>query len=167
MADFLVLTPKQFKHNKQVDPSTLTFMMYQHMENTDLCLNQLMKNQPSDEQETYWFPTPEQPGDPETNTPTQQRIYNEFMELKHFEHMNPNDNEESRTKFLKHFDWTDTTLSPIEKQPIEDILVQYHNILTRYRFDLGTNSEFKVKLTPNDDRPAYSQSLPTPNNQIT
>ena len=67
-------------------------------------------------------------------------------------------------KFLSHFDWTDTTLNPFEKQHIEDILVQYHDIFAKHRFDIGTNREFKVKLTPNDDRPAYSQSLPTPIN---
>ena len=67
-------------------------------------------------------------------------------------------------KFFSHFDWTDTILSPFEKQHIEDILVQYHDIFARHRFDIGTNREFKVKLTPNDDRPTYSQSLPTPIN---
>ena len=166
MADFQVLTPEQIKHIKPVDPSTLTFMMHQHMENTDLYLNQLMKpNQSSDEQETYWFPTPEEPGDPDTYTPIQQRIYDELLELKQLEQLNPNDNDESRMKFLSHFDWTDTTLSPFEKQHIEDILVQKHDIFARHRFDIGTNREFKVKLTPNDDRPAYSQSLPTPINR--
>ena len=30
--------------------------------------------------------------------------------------------------------------------------------------DIGANREFKVKRTPKDDRPAYSQSLPTPMN---
>ena len=43
MADFRVLTPEQIKHIKPVDPSTLTFMMHQHTENTDLYLNQLLK----------------------------------------------------------------------------------------------------------------------------
>ena len=165
MADFRVLTPEQIKHIKPVDPSTLTFMMHQHMENTDLYLNQLMKtNQSSDEPESYWFPTHEEPGDPDTYTPIQQRIYDELLELKQLEQLNPTDNDESRMKFLSHFDWTDTTLSPFEKQHIENILVQYHDIFARHRFDIGTNREFKVKLTPNDDRPAYSQSLPTPIN---
>ena len=121
-------------------------------------------NQPSEEQETYRFPTPEQPGDPDTYTPIQQRIYDELMELKQLEQLNPTDNEESRKNFLQHFDWTDTTLTLFEKQHIEDILVQYHDIFARHRFDIGTNREIKVKLTPNDDRPAYSQSLPTPIN---
>ena len=83
MADFRVLIAEQIKHIKPVDPSTLTFMMHQHMENTDLDLNQLMKaNQSSDEQETYWFPTPEQPGDPDAYTSIQQRIHDELMEFK-------------------------------------------------------------------------------------
>ena len=165
MADFRVLTPEQIKHIKPVNPSTLTFMMHQHMENTDLYLNQLMKtNQSSDEQETYWFSTPEHPGDPTTYAPIQQRSFDELTELKQLEQLNPNDNEDSREKFLDHFDWTDTTLSPFEKQHIEDILVQYYNIVARHRFDIGTNREFKVNLTPNDDRPAYSQNLPTPIN---
>ena len=36
MSDFRVLTPEQIKHIKPVDTPTLTFMMHQHMENTDL-----------------------------------------------------------------------------------------------------------------------------------
>ena len=165
MADFRVLTPEQIKHIKPVDPSTLTFMMHQHTGNTDLYLNQLMKTkQTSDEQKTYWFPTLEEPGDPETYTPIQKRIYDEIMELKQLKQLNPNDNAKARKQFLDHFDRTDTTLSPFEKQHIEDILVQYHNIFARHRFDIGTIREFKVKLTPNDDRPVYSQSLSTPIN---
>ena len=66
--------------------------------------------------------------------------------------------------FLSNFDWSDTTLSPIERQEIEEILVEFHDIFARHRFDIGINREFKVKLTPNDDRLAYSQSLPTPIN---
>ena len=54
-------------------------MMHHHMENTDLYLNQLIrKNQSSYEQEAYWFPTPEQPGDPTTYRPIQQRISDEL-----------------------------------------------------------------------------------------
>ena len=66
--------------------------------------------------------------------------------------------------FFSNFDWTDTTLNPEEQKQIEEILIEFHDIFARHRFDIGTNREFKVKLTPNDDRPAYSQSLPTPIN---
>ena len=42
--------------------------------------------------------------------------------------------------------------------------VEFHDIFARHRFDIGMNEEFTVKLTPKDDSPAYSQSLPTPIN---
>ena len=165
LADFRVLTPEQIKYLKPVNPATLNFIVNQHTEATEVYLNELLKvNPPNNETETYWFPTPEEPGDPATYTPIQQRIYNELLELKELEKLNPKDNEESKTKFLANFDWSDTTLNPFERQKIEAILVEYHDIFARHRFDIGTNRQFKVKLTPNDDRPAYSQSLPTPIN---
>ena len=81
--------------------------------------DQLLKtNQPPNEQETYWFQTPKQPGDPETYTPIQQRIYVGLMKLKQLQQLNPNNNEESRKKVLDHFVLTDTTLNPFEKQHI-------------------------------------------------
>ena len=139
--------------------------MIQHEETTEVYINELLKvPQPNSEQESYWFPTPDDPGDPATYTPIQQRIYNELLELKELEKLNPHDNETSRKTFLSNFDWTDTTLSSEERQEIEEILVEFHDIFARHRFDIGINREFKVKLTPNDDRPAYSQSLPTPIN---
>ena len=76
--------------------------------------------------------------------------------------LNPQESTESRTKFLKRFDWTDTLLIEIEKQAIENILVEYHDIFARHRMDIGMNTEFKVKLTPKDDKAVYSQSLPMP-----
>ena len=164
LADFKILTPEQIKHIQPVDPAVLSFMIQQE-ETTEVYINELLKvPQPNSEQESYWFPTPEDPGDPATYTPIQQRIYNELLELKELEKLNPHDNETSRKTFLSNFDWTDTTLSSEERQEIEEILVEFHDIFARHRFDIGINREFKVKLTPNDDRPAYSQSLPTPIN---
>ena len=54
--------------------------------------------------------------------------------------------------------------SPDKRQEIEKILIAFHDIFARHRFDIGINSEFKVKLPPNDDRPAHSQRLSTPIN---
>ena len=65
-------------------------------------------------------------------------------------------------EFLKRFDWTDTLLTETEKQAVEDILVEYHDIFARHRMDIGMNTEFEVKLTPKDDEAVYSQSLPMP-----
>ena len=78
------------------------------------------------------------------------------------EKLNSKDDSESRTEFLKRFDWTDTLRTKTEKQAVEDILVEYHGIFARHRMDIGMNTEFTVKLTPKDDKPVYSQSLPMP-----
>ena len=164
LADFKILTPEQIKHIQPVDPAMLSFMI-QHEDTTEIYINELLKlPSPDPDQESYWFPTPDDPGDPTTYTPIQQRIYNELLELKQLEQLNPQDNEESRKSFLSNFAWTDTTLNADERIQIEEILIEFHDIFARHRFDIGTNREFKVKLTPNDDRPAYSQSLPTPIN---
>ena len=66
----------------------------------------------------------------------------------------------SRKVLLSNFDWPDTTLSPERQEEIEEILIEFHNIYARHRLDIGTKREFKVKLTPIDDRPAYGQNLP-------
>ena len=42
--------------------------------------------------------------------------------------------------------------------------MEFHDIFARHRFDIGFNTDFKVQLTPIDNRPAYSQSLPAPIN---
>ena len=42
--------------------------------------------------------------------------------------------------------------------------MEFHNNFAGHRLDKGINREFKVKLTPNDDRHAYSQCRPTPFN---
>ena len=111
LADFKILTPEQIKHIQPVDPAMLSFMI-QHEETTEIYINELLKvPSQNPEQESYWFPTPEEPGDPTTYTPIQQRIYNELLELKELEQLNPQDDAKSRKAFLSNFDWTDTTLS--------------------------------------------------------
>ena len=42
--------------------------------------------------------------------------------------------------------------------------MEFHDLFARHRFDIGVNTEFKVQLTPLNQRPAYSQSLPAPIN---
>ena len=65
-------------------------------------------------------------------------------------------------EILKRFDWTDTLLTETEKQAVEDILVDYHDIFARHRTDIGMNTNFKFELTPKNEKAVYSQSLPLP-----
>ena len=51
-----------------------------------------------------------------------------------------------------------------EKDRLEHLLIKYYSIFARRGLDIGINTEFKVKLTPQHDKPVYLQSLPTPTN---
>ena len=162
IAEFSVVTQEQSKHIKPVDMAILS-MIPQDDPDLTAYLNELLRtSKPEQQDNTFCFPTPENPGKPEDHTPIQTRILNELNELKDKEKLNPQESTESRNKFLKRFDWTNTLLTETEKQAIEDILVEYHDIFARHRMDIGMNTEFKVKLTPKDDKAVYSQNLPMP-----
>ena len=81
------------------------------------------------EQEFYWFPTQEEQGDPTTDTPVQQRIYNNFLELRELAKLNPQDDETSRKSIRSKFDRSNTTLSTEEQQQIEISSLNFTTIL--------------------------------------
>ena len=133
------------------DPDVITYL-------TEL----LRTNKPDQQTNTFWFPTPKNPGNTNEHTPIQTRILKELCELQQKEKLNPKDDSQSRIELLKQFDRTETLLTETEKQAVEDTLVEYHDIFVRHRKDIGLNTEFKVRLTPKDDKAVYSQSLPMP-----
>ena len=97
-------------------------------------LNELLRtNKPEQQNNRFWFPTPESPGKPEDHFPIQTRILKEVNELKDKDKLNPQESTESRKKILERFDRTDTLLTEAEKQAIEYILVDYHDIFARHR----------------------------------
>ena len=162
IAEFSVVTPEQSKFIKPVDTAILSMIP---LGDPDLVtyLTELLRTNKTDQQNnTFWFPTPENPGNTEDHTPIQTRILTDLRELQRRGKLNPKDNIESQMEFLKRFDWTDTMLTETEKQAVEDILVEYHDIFARHRMDIGMNTEFKVKLRPKDDKAFYSQNLPLP-----
>ena len=166
VANFTVLTPEQLNfYVKPIDPVNTWHLLQDNPENAAYYASSLIKStKPEDFKENYWFPTPEDPGDPQHHTPIQKRILSELINLQELEKLNPQGDPESRRQFLSNFDWTDSMLQPAEIARIEDLLVDFHDIFARHRFDIGMNEDFKVKWTPKDDSPAYSQSLPTPIN---
>ena len=130
IAEFSVVTPEQSNQIKPVYMAILS-MIPQGDPDLTAYLDELLRtNKPEQQDNTFWFPTPENPGNPEDHTPIQIRILNELKELKDNEKLNPQESAESRNKFLKQIDWTDTLLTETEKQEIEDILVDYHDIKT-------------------------------------
>ena len=120
IAELSVVTPEQSKHIKPVDMAILSMILHGDSDLTAY-LNELLRtNRPEQEDNTFWFPTPENPGKPEDHTPIQTRILNELNDLKDKEKLNPQETTESWFKILKRFDWTNTLLTKTEKQGIED-----------------------------------------------
>ena len=70
--------------------------------------------------------------------------------------LKPTDVVQSRGKFLERFDWTDTLITNFEKQAVQNILVEYHDVFARHRLDIGMNTEFTVKLTPKNNKAVYN-----------
>ena len=111
---------------------------------------------PEQQDNTFWFPTPKNPGKPEDHTPIKTRILTKLIELKENENLNPQQSRKFRNKFLERFDWTDKLLKQTEKQAVADIRVDCHHIFARHRMEIGMNTEFKVQLTPKKDKAVYS-----------
>ena len=162
IANFSVLTPEQMKYVKPIVLVTTWHLLQDNPENAAYYASNLIKSpKTSDDSENYWFPTPEEPGDPQTHTPIQQRTLRELRNLQNLEKLNPQDDSESRKLFLANFDWADSTLNSAEIAQIEELLVEFHDNFARHRFDIGMNEDFKVTLTPKDDSPAYSHPFRT------
>ena len=124
ISEFAVVAPEQSRHIKPVDMAILS-MIPQDDPDLTAYLNELLRtNKPDQQDNMFWFPGPENPAKPEDHTPIQTRILKELNELKDKEKLNPQESTESRNKFLKRFDWTDTLLTEPEKQAIENNLVE-------------------------------------------
>ena len=161
IANFSILTPEQTKHIRPINPTSVRHLLNNSHDDAILYLNSLLKTSKDNEvNETYWFPTPQNPGNEKEHTPIQTRILNELRELEQLKKSNPLENPNSRNQILSNFDWTDSILQSEAKKAIENLLMDFHDLFARHRFDIGINTEFKVQLTPLDNRPAYSQRLP-------
>ena len=109
------LSVEQSKHNKPVDMAILS-MIPQDDPALTAYLNELLKtSKPEQQDNTFWFPAPKNPGKPEDHTPIQTRTLIELNEPKDKEKLNPQESTESRNKFIKRFDWTNTLLTKMEK----------------------------------------------------
>ena len=114
-AEFSVVTPEQSKHIKPVDMAILFMIRQDNPDLTAYLIELLRTSKPEQQDNIFWFPTPENPGKPEDRTPIQTRNLKELNELNDKEKLNPQEGRKSRSKILKRFDWTDTFLTETEK----------------------------------------------------
>ena len=163
VAELQNLKPEETKMIRPVDIAALNLLI----EHDDVVtyINALMQvEKPGDNEEKFRFPTLENPGNEQEHSPIQKRILKELRELAALEKLDPTENEESRAKFLSMFKWRDSLITGNDRKNLEDIIVELNDIIARHRLDIGMNTQFKVSLTPQDDKPVYTQSLPVPIN---
>ena len=85
IAEFSVITSEQSKHIEPVDMAILS-MIPQGDLDPAAYLNELLRtNKPEQQKNTFWLPTPENPGKLEDHSPIQTRILEELIELKNKE----------------------------------------------------------------------------------
>ena len=163
LAELQILWPEDTKQIRPVDVATLTTL--QDPDDTHMYVNELMKSTNNEQNdENLWFPTPENPGNEDEHTPIQKRILKKIRELIKKEQLDPTKDPESRKEFLDMFKWEGSQIEGIDTKQLEQTIVEYNDIFARHRLDIGINNSFKVKLTPKDERPIYTQSLPVPIN---
>ena len=163
LVELQILKPEETKSIRPVDLAALNLLT----EHDDVIayVNALMQvDSPEQTEEKFWFPTPENPGDETEHTPIQQRILKELRELQKLEELDPKQSESSRTQFLSMFKWDNSLITGEDRENLESILVEFNDIFARHRLDIGMNTQFKVSLTPKNDNPVYTQSLPVPIN---
>ena len=158
VARVTILTPKQAAYLQPINPALLT--NYFNEQVNTLIADSTTKVFPS--KDPFWFPTPENCQEPEKLTGIHKRIYDEICKLKSQEKLDPINSEKDRQHFLQQFPWTNSVFNDSQKRTVEDLLLQFHHIFARHRLDIGANHDFKVKLTPENNDPMYTQGPPTP-----
>ena len=172
IGQFEILTPEQASQISPLDPKLLALAKFRNPENFEQELNMLIrdenysdKNQPPKPPPDYknlWFPTPETCQNPESLTPVQRKIYDEIEKMQKMSNIDPKNNKNDRKRFLDKFNWEKTLLTKPQIKQIENLLVENYDLFAKHRFDVGYNTEMKIKLTPSHDLPVYMQSPNTP-----
>ena len=160
VAVFRILTPNQAKNVQPMTNEQLT-LISKFPDEANNVINQLFQEADANK-DKRWNPTPDTCDDPDKLNRIERRIFDEIIQLREAEKLDPTRDDDQRRAFLKNFTWDDSIFTEQEQQRIEALLVKYHTIFARHRLDIGINTDFKIKLTPKHDDLVYAQSLPTP-----
>ena len=173
IAHFEILNEAQADNLVEVDPQLISLAKMRNPENAENELNQLVQDvyfkkydiatgRPPPDYSKLWFPTPETCTEISNLTPLQRDIYDQILQFQRLEKLDPQNNLEDRNQFLRKFSWDTCVLNAAEKSKLEDFLVEYHDVFAKHRFDVGYNTELKIKLTPEHSLPVYVQGPPAP-----
>ena len=78
------------------------------------------------------------------------------------EKLYPKGNHQDKINFLSKFPWEKLALNDEQKTVLGELLVEFSDIFAKHRFDVGYNTDLKIKLTPERSIPIYEQGPPRP-----
>ena len=170
IANFEILNTAQAEKLINIDPQLIALAKMRNHDNLEAEINQLVqtevigspKSRPKPEYDKLWFPTPETCSDPENLSPLEREIYDQISYFKSLEKIDPKIDPSQKEKFLENFNWENSVLELNERKQVEELLLEFSDIFAKHRFDVGFNTELKVKLTPEHELPVYVQSPTTP-----
>ena len=164
IAKFSIPSPEQTNYLLPVEPAILAQQKF-HKHTSQLLKDNNYNRQhrvKAQQSETFWLPTTETRERPDKLNGIEKTTFLQLQENREKEKLKHFSSNEDRVKFLKQILWESTLLTIEEKTQVEEFLVEYHDIFARHRLDVGRNDVFKVKFTPEYERPVYTQSPPTP-----
>ena len=110
------MSPEEAKELKPLNTAALKVLTEDDSKDAIVYINELLKtSDKTSNNQNFWFPTPNDPGDPNTHKPIQSRILRETNELEEIQKLNPTNSDEERESFLKNFKWDDTQLQMTKK----------------------------------------------------
>ena len=171
IAKFKLITPRQAQFLQPLDLRLILLAKMRNSENFEQELNQLLQvstvngesqpDRPLPKYNKLWFPTPETWDPSEKLTPVQRKIYNQLQESREAEQRKPLENENGKIWFLQQFQWENSVLNEEQRNEVEKLLLEFNDIFARHHFDVGYNTEYKVKLNPDERKRVYTQSHPS------
>ena len=97
IANSSILIPERTKHIRPVNPTSVRHLLNNSHDKAIHYIKSFLKTSKTDEiNETYWFPTPKNPGNENDHMPIQTCILNELRELEQLEQLDPIEDTNSR-----------------------------------------------------------------------
>ena len=163
VATFKIITPEQGRYLIPLEPKVFQPSdSKKTIKQTEKSMERTAKGEITQiiikDENGFWFPTPETNRDSSKMSAVKKRIYDELVRFTNLEAIQPLLKNEDRKTFLNSFKWSDSVLSDKDKERPEQLLVEFNNIFTRQRLDIGYTHNFSIKLTPDTNRPVYSKT---------
>ena len=149
------MSPEEAKELKPLNTAALKVLTEDDSEDAIVYINELLKtSDKASNNQNFWFPTPNDTGDPTTHTPIQSRILREIKKLEEIQKLNPTNSDKEREAFLKNFKWDDTQLSTDDQKTSK----KYSSSLTTFLPGIDWTLESTTISKLNSRRKQMNQS---------